>query len=82
MTANSTFQIAVRDVVLEVTSQDELDIAHTQAAIGWGHVLFVDVYTRAGTGGHEELDGDLRKAIALVADHPFERVAIRWRISA
>ena len=82
MTADAVFQGYVRGAVLQVTAREEdLRVTHTQAALGWGHVLFVDVYTRPGPGSHEELDGELRKAVALVADHPFERVAIRWRMS-
>ena len=83
MTADTAFQEAVRDAVLEVTGgEDVLRVTHTQAGIGWGRVLFVDVYTRAGTGSHEEFDPQLRKAVSEVAAHPFQRVAIRWRMSA
>ena len=83
MTAETAFQDAVRDAVLEVAGRDDdVRVTHTQATVGWGRILFVDVYTRPGAGSVDELAGELRKAVALVADHPFERVAIRWRISA
>ncbi len=29
----------------------------------------------------DDLDPDLRKIVSVVADQPFERVAILWRIS-
>ena len=83
MIAETAFQGAVRDAVLEVTGRDDdVRVTHTQATVGWGRILFVDVYTRPGAGSVDELAGELRKAVSLAADHPFERVTIRWRISA
>jgi hypothetical protein len=43
----------------------------------WGDVLFVDVYARSGVETLEDLDPELRKLVAVVAERPFERVAIR-----
>ncbi len=82
MTLEGEFQGAVRDVVLEVTGRDDrVSVTHTQATLGWGDILFVDVYSRHGEAWREELEPVLRKAVAGVTDHPHERVAVRWRIS-
>ena len=84
MKADGAFQSAVRRVVLEVTGRgDRVRVTHTLATLGWGDVLFVDVYARSGPGSRaEDLDPELRKTVAVVAEQPYERVAIRWRISA
>jgi hypothetical protein len=37
----------------------------------------VDVYARSGAETLEDLDPELRKLVAVVAERPFERVAIR-----
>lgn len=83
MTTDRTTQDEVRNVVLEVTRNDDrLRVTHTLAALGWGDVLFVDVYGRSPYESLEELEPELRKRVAAVADHPYERVAIRWRTSS
>ncbi len=56
-------------------------MTHTIARTGWGDVLYVDVYARSRHETLDDLDPELRKIVSVVADQPFERVAIRWRIS-
>ena len=83
MTADGTLQHAVRRAVQDVTSGDErLLVTHTLATLGWGDVLFVDVYARSHSETLEDLDPALRQAVAAAADRPYERVTIRWRISS
>ena len=82
MTADGAIQSAVRRAVVDVTSRDErLRVTHTIARTGWGDVLYVEVYARSRQGTLDDLDLELRKIVSVVADQPFERVAIRWRIS-
>ena len=48
MRADSATQSAVRRAVLDVTGADDrLHVTHTFAALGWGDVLYVDVYARS-----------------------------------
>ncbi len=73
-------QEAVRGVVLDVARcHERLLITHTLATLGWGGVLFVDVYARAPYESFEELDAALRCRVAAAVGQPHERVAIRWR---
>jgi len=68
--------------VLDVTGGDDrLRVTHTLATVGWGDVLFVDVYARSPYESFEELEPELRKLVAAVANQPYERVAVRWRTS-
>ena len=79
---DSTLQRAVRNAVDEIIGVDDrLRVAQTVATSGWGDVLFVDVYARSSDDVLEDLDPALRKLVAVCADWPFERVAIRWRIT-
>jgi hypothetical protein len=81
-TTDRAVQDAVRRAVLEVTGEDErLRVTHTLATFGWGAILFVDVYARSPYESFEEHEPELRKLVAVVADHPYERVAVRWRTS-
>jgi chlorite dismutase len=84
MTADGDVQDAVRRAVDEITAADErLRVTHTVAALGWGDVLYVDVYARSPYETlNEEFDPELRKRIASVAAMSVERVTIRWRISS
>jgi hypothetical protein len=82
MNADAAIQSAVRRAVSDVTGRDErLRVTHTIARTGWGDVLYVDVYARSRHETLDDLDAELRKTVSIVADQPFERVAIRWRIS-
>ena len=84
MRANSTTQSAVRRAVLEATGADDrLQVTQTVATHGWGDVLYVDVYARSRGArlGDLNLDPDLRRAVADVADRPYGRVAITWRLN-
>ncbi len=82
MNADAALQSAVRRAVSDVTGTDErLRVTHTIARTGWGDVLYVDVYARSRHGTLDDLEPELRKTVSIVADQPFERVAIRWRIS-
>ena len=68
--------------MLDVTGGDDrLRVTHTLATVGWGDVLFVDVYARSPYESFEELEPELRKLVAAVANQPYERVAVRWRTS-
>ena len=44
-------------------------------------MLFVDVYARSRSETLEDLDPPLRQIVSVVANQPYERVTIRWRIS-
>jgi hypothetical protein len=82
VTTDRAIQDAVRGAVLDVTGGDErLRVTHTLATLGWGDVLFVDVYARSPYDSFEELEPELRKLVAVVANQPYERVAVRWRTS-
>ena len=82
MRANSATQSAVRRAVLHATDDDDrLTVTQTVASNGWGDVLYVDVYARSRGGTLEDLNPAVRKAVALVADRPYERVTIKWRLS-
>jgi hypothetical protein len=82
MTADQGMQNAVRRAVMDVAGADDrLEVTHTIAATGWGDVLHVDVYALSRAETLEDLDPELRKLVAGVAERPFERVAIRWRLS-
>lgn len=72
----------MRNAVLEVTGDDDrLRVTHTLATVGWGDVLFVDVYARSPYDSFSEFEPELRRRVATVADQPYERVAVRWRTS-
>jgi hypothetical protein len=80
--SDSALQRAVRAAVDEVTNADErLRVSRTIASLGWGDVLFVDVYTKSRSETLDDLDHALRKSVAVFTDQPFERITIRWRIS-
>jgi hypothetical protein len=80
--SDAAIQRAARDAVDEVTAVDDrLRVRQVVATLGWGGVLFVDVYTASNTEILEDLDPALRKRIALAVDRPYERVTIRWRIN-
>ena len=80
--SDSALQRAVRAAVDEVTNADErLRVSRTIASLGWGDVLFVDVYTKSRSETLDDLDLTLRKSVAVFTDQPFERITIRWRIS-
>jgi ADP-ribose pyrophosphatase YjhB (NUDIX family) len=82
MRANSATQSAVRRALLEATGADDrLTVTQTVATDGWGDVLYVDIYARSRHETLEDLNPALRKAVAVVADRPYERVSIRWRLS-
>ena len=82
MRADSATQSAVRRAVLEATEADEwLHVTHTVATHGWGDVLYVDVYARSRDEALGDLNPALRKVVAVVAEQPYERVAIKWRLS-
>jgi hypothetical protein len=81
--ADSATQSAVRRVVLETTKPDErLRVTHTVATHGWGDVLYVDVYAQSRDITLGDLNPELRRAVAVVADQPYERVTIKWRLSS
>ncbi|MGA2472094.1 MAG: hypothetical protein ABSG39_01190 [Acidimicrobiales bacterium] len=80
--SDSALQRAVRAAVDEVTNVDErLRVSRTIASLGWGDVLFVDVYTKSRSETLDDLDLTLRKSVAVFTDQSFERITIRWRIS-
>jgi hypothetical protein len=82
MTADRAIQSAVRRAVMDVTGGDgRVHVTHTVASTGWGDVLYVDVYARSRAETLEDLDPELRKLVAVVAERPLERVTIRWRLS-
>ena len=82
MKANSATQSAVRRAVLDATGADDrLTVTQTVATDGWGDVLYVDVYARSRHATLDDLNPVLRKAVAVVADRPYERVTIKWRLS-
>jgi hypothetical protein len=79
--ADGATQSAVRRAVLETTEPDgRLHVTHTVATHGWGDVLYIDVYARS-RDAVGDLNPALRKAVAVVADRPYERVTIKWRLS-
>jgi hypothetical protein len=79
---DSATQSAVRRAVQAATGPDErLQVTHTVATHGWGDVLFVDVYARSRNETLGDLNPELRRAVAVVADQPYERVTIKWRLS-
>jgi hypothetical protein len=83
MRADSATQSAVRRAVLEATEPDgRLRVTHTVATHGWGDVLYVDVYARSRDITLGDLNPELRQAVATVADQPYERVTIKWRLSS
>jgi hypothetical protein len=83
MRANSATQSAVRQAVLQATSADDrLTVSQTVASNGWGDVLYVDVYARSRQETLEDLNPELRRAVAEVADRPYERIAIKWRLGS
>jgi hypothetical protein len=82
MRTDSATQSAVRRAVLETTQPDErLRVTHTVATHGWGDVLYVDVYARSRDVTLGDLNPALRQAVAAVADRPYERITIKWRLS-
>jgi hypothetical protein len=82
VTADGALQRAVRRAILDETSGDaRLHVTHAAATLGWGDVLFVDVYARSRSQTLEDLDPPLRQIVSVVANQPYERVTIRWRIS-
>jgi hypothetical protein len=81
--ADSATQSAVRRAVLETTKLDDrLRVTHTVATHGWGDVLYVDVYAQSRDITLGDLNPELRRAVAVVADQPYERVTIKWRLSS
>ena len=79
---DSATQSAVRRAVQEATGPDErLHVTHTVATHGWGGVLYVDVYAVVANQTLGDLNPELRRAVAVVVDQPFERVTIKWRLS-
>jgi hypothetical protein len=84
VTVDGALQITVRGAVDEITGADErLVVTHTVATRGWGDVLYVDVYARSPYEMlDDEFDRELRKLVSVVTETPFERVAVRWRISS
>ena len=79
---DSATQSAVRRAVQEATDLDErLQVTHTVATHGWGDVLYVDVYARSRGRTLGDLNPELRRAVAVVADQPYERVTIKWRLT-
>ena len=82
MTADGALQRDVRRAILDETSGDvRLHVTHAAATFGWGDVLFVDVYARSRSETLEDLDPALRQIVSVIANQPYERVSIRWRIS-
>jgi len=82
MRANNATQSAVRRAVLQATDDDgRLTVTQTVASNGWGDVLYVDIYARSRHATLDDLNPVLRKAVAVVADRPYERVTIKWRLS-
>ncbi len=82
MTVDAALQSSVSAAVTEVAVVDErLRVTQTIATLGWGGVLFVDIYAKSWSETLEDLDPALRKHIAAAVNRPFERVTIRWRIS-
>jgi len=81
--SDAALQRAVRAAVDEVTNVDDrLRVSQTMASLGWGGVLFVDVYTKSRSETLEDLDPALRKMVAVFSEQPFERITIRWRVSS
>jgi hypothetical protein len=75
-------QHAVRRAVQEATDPDDrVQVTHTVATHGWGDVLYVDVYARTRDQTLGDLNPELRRAVAVVADQPYERVTIKWRLT-
>ncbi len=82
MRTDSATQTAVMRAVQAATGPDErLHVTHTVATHGWGDVLFVDVYGRSRDETLGDLNPELRRAVAVVADQPYERVTIKWRLT-
>jgi hypothetical protein len=82
MRTDSATQSAVRRAVQAATGPDErLQVTHTVATHGWGDVLYVDVYAHSRGETLGDLNPELRKAVAVVADQPYERVSIKWRLT-
>jgi hypothetical protein len=76
-------QRAVRAAVEEVTGPDDRIGEHqTIASLGWGGVLFVDIYTKSRSETFEDLDDALRKIVAVFTGQPVERTTVRWRVSS
>jgi hypothetical protein len=82
MRTDGATQSAVRRAVQAATGPDErLQVTHTVATHGWGDVLYVDVYARSRGETLGDLNPELRRAVAVVADQPYERVSIKWRLA-
>jgi hypothetical protein len=82
VSADGALQHSVRRAIQDETAADgRLRVTYAVATCGWGDVLFVDVYARSRCETLEDLDPALRLLVSVVANHPFERVTIRWRIS-
>jgi hypothetical protein len=80
--SDAALQRAARDAVEEVTALDDrLRVRQVVATLGWGGVLFVDVYTTSNSEILEDLDPALRKRVATAVGRPYERITIRWRIN-
>ncbi|MGO8824273.1 MAG: hypothetical protein ACLQU9_03425 [Acidimicrobiales bacterium] len=81
--SDTALQRAVRAAVDEVANPDErLRVNQTIASLGWGDVLFVDIYTKSRAETLEDLDEALRKNVAVFTGQAFERTTIRWRVSS
>ena len=79
---DSATQNAVRRAVLDATAADDrLQVTNTVATLGWGDVLYVDVYARSRHLTVDDLNPALCRAVAVSAGPPYERVAIKWRLT-
>ena len=80
--SGAALQSAVQAAVDEVTDADEHHRVHqTIATLGWGDVLFVDIYSKSRADSLEHLDRALRENVARFTDQPLARVTVRWRVS-
>jgi hypothetical protein len=79
---DSATQSAVRRAVLDATGADDrVQVTNTVATLGWGDVLYVDVYARSRHLTVDDLNPALCRAVAVSAGPPYERVAIKWRLT-
>ena len=80
--SGAALQSAVQSAVDEVTDADEHHRVHqTIATLGWGDVLFVDIYTKSRADSLEHLDRALRENVARFTEQPLARITVRWRVS-
>ena len=65
-------QNAVRRAVLEATGADDrVQVTNTVATLGWGDVLYVDVYARSRHLAVDDLNPALCRAVAVSAGPPY-----------